>query len=253
MDSCEIPESGKDSPRSGGNVLLEELLRDSPRTDFLDFQFIVLTLLAGIVALFGLFLNNVSVIIGAMVISPLLEPIYAGTIFLANGAFKKFLKHLTVVLVLVLMLIVASAITTWTLSFFIPLTITPEISSRLQQQEISAVLAIILGITTIFAHKRGFVTSVIGIGIAVALVPPAVVTGITIILLPSGIFDALSLTLNNVFGLFAGMLIAILVLNVGPQNERVKKLAWRKIYLILTCIAGLLLMLWYSLTILHHG
>jgi uncharacterized membrane protein len=123
----------------------------------------------------------------------------------------------------------------------------------LQQQEISAVLAIILGITTIFAHKRGFVTSVIGIGIAVALVPPAVVTGITIILLPAGIFDALSLTLNNVFGLFAGMLIAILVLNVGPQNEMVKKLAGRRIYLILACIVGLLLILWYSLTILHHG
>ena len=54
------------------------------RTYFLDFQLIILTLLAGIVALFGLFLNNVAVIIGAMVISPLLEPIYAGTVFLAE-------------------------------------------------------------------------------------------------------------------------------------------------------------------------
>ena len=81
MNSGETSEPGKDSPPSGKTTLLEELLELGLRTDFLDFQLIVLTLLAGIVALFGLFLNNVAVIIGAMVISPLLEPIYAGTVF----------------------------------------------------------------------------------------------------------------------------------------------------------------------------
>jgi hypothetical protein len=43
------------------------------------------------------------------------------------------------------MLIVVSAVITWVLSFFVPLAITPEISLRLQQQDISAILAIILG------------------------------------------------------------------------------------------------------------
>lgn len=118
MNSGETSEPGKDSPPSGKTTLLEELLELGLRTDFLDFQLIVLTLLAGIVALFGLFLNNVAVIIGAMVISPLLEPIYAGTVFLAEGDVRKFLEHMMVALVLILMLIIVSAVITWVLSFF---------------------------------------------------------------------------------------------------------------------------------------
>jgi hypothetical protein len=61
MNSGETSAPGKDSPPSGKTTLLEELLELGLRTDFLDFQLIVLTLLAGIVALFGLFLNNVAV------------------------------------------------------------------------------------------------------------------------------------------------------------------------------------------------
>ncbi len=249
MNSGETSEPGKDSPPSGKTTLLEELLELGLRTDFLDFQLIVLTLLAGIVALFGLFLNNVAVIIGAMVISPLLEPIYAGTVFLAEGDVRKFLEHMMVALVLILMLIIVSAVITWVLSFFVPLAVTPEIASRLQQQDISAVLAIILGITAIFAHKRGFIASVIGIGVAVALVPPAVVTGITILLLPTRIIDALSLTLNNIFGLFAGMLIAILALGIGPRSDVKKKLTRKNVYLMLACVVNLLIIIWYSLSI----
>ena len=158
-----------------------------------------------------------------------------------------------VVLVLVLMLIIVSAVITWLLSFFVPLAITPEISSRLQQQEISAVLAVILGITAIFAHKRGFIASVIGIGVAVALVPPAVVTGIAIILQPTRIIDALSLTLNNIFGLFAGMLIAILALGIGPRSDLKKKLTRKSVYLMLACVVGLLIIIWYSLIILRQA
>jgi len=251
MDSTGTPEPKTNSLQPGGTILLEELLEDSPRTDFLDPQLVIFNLLAGIVALFGLFLNNVAVIIGAMVISPLLEPIYAGTVFLANGAFRKFLQHMRVVLVLVFLLIIASAAITWVLSIFLPLAITPEISSRLIQQEISAILAVLLGITAIFAHKRGFVSSVTGIGIAVALVPPAVVTGIIIVLLPTRLFDALSLTLNNIFGLYAGMLIAILALGAGPRSELKKKLTRKNVYIMLACVAGLLMIIGLSIAVLR--
>ena len=252
MNSGETSAPGKDSPRSGRTTLLEELLELGLRTDFLDFQLIILTLLAGIVALFGLFLSNVAVIIGAMIISPLLEPIYAGTVFLAEGEVRKFLEHLMVVLVLVLMLIMVSAVITGSYRFLFLWPLHPT-SLRLQQQDISAILAIVLGITAIFAHKRGFIASVIGIGVAVALVPPAVVTGIAITLLPTRIIDALSLTLNNIFGLFAGMLIAILALGIGPRSEAKKKLTRKNVYLMLACVACLLIIIWYSLSILHHA
>jgi len=250
MESPERAERA--GPAAGATTLLEDLLEQNLRSDTPDPPLIILTILSGIVALMGLFLNNVAVIIGAMVISPLLEPIYAGTVYLASGSFKKFLSHLRVVLVLVLALILASSLVTGALSLFVPLTITSEISSRLIQQEISAILAVLLGITAIFAHKRGFISSVIGIGIAAALVPPAVVTGIALILLPARVFDALALTLNNVFGLYAGMLAGVLILGAGPRSSLQKKLTRKNVYFMLACITGLLLIIGYILTTLHH-
>jgi uncharacterized membrane protein len=67
-------------------ILLQELLELAPRADILDPQLVALTILAGLIALGGLFLNSVAVIIGAMVISPLLEPIYAVRFFSRTGA-----------------------------------------------------------------------------------------------------------------------------------------------------------------------
>lgn len=251
MEKSPVHEEG--TPQPDQVILLQELLELAPRADILDPQLVILTVLAGLVALGGLFLNSVAVIIGAMVISPLLEPIYAGTVFLANGSVRKFLRHVKVLGILIVTLIVVSAIITAFLTLIVTLPVTPEILSRLEQQEISALLAILLGITAIVAHKRGFVTAVIGVGISVALVPPAVVTGITMVLLPAQVFDALALTLNNVFGLFAGMMIAVIALNVGPRDKRKLQLTRKNVLLMMLGITGLLTIVFLMLRILRHA
>jgi uncharacterized hydrophobic protein (TIGR00341 family) len=251
MDQSSPPDPQPSEPRQV--FLLQEMLDLAPWADVLDSQLLILTVLAGLVALGGLFLNSVAVIIGAMVISPLLEPIYAGTVFLANGSMRKFLQHVKVLGVLVVALILVSALVTAGLACFITLPITPEILSRLEYPEISALLAILLGITAIIAHKRGFVTAVIGVGISVALVPPAVVTGITMAIMPLRIFDALVLLLNNIFGLFAGMLAAILVLNVGSRDAKKLKLARTNVVLMALIVSGLLAVIFFLLRILRHA
>src|SRR5512147_2837050 len=106
MDVPPEPHKGTNDP--GQVVLLRELLDLAPRADILDSQLILLTVLAGLVALGGLFLNSPAVIIGAMVINPLLEPIYAGVVFLANGAGNKFLRHVKVLAVLVSIVVAVS-------------------------------------------------------------------------------------------------------------------------------------------------
>jgi uncharacterized hydrophobic protein (TIGR00341 family) len=251
MDNSPDPEKG--SSRHGQVILLQELLDISPRADILDTQLVILTVLAGLITLGGLFLNSVAVIIGAMVISPLLEPIYAGTIFLAEGNMKKFFQHLKVLAVLLGVLILVSALVTACLTVITTLPVTPEILTRLEHQNISALLAVLLGITAIIAHRRGFVASVVGVGISVALVPPAVVTGITMVLMPSQLFNALSLALNNIFGLFAGMLIAILFLGIGPTDMAKLKLSRKNVYLMGISIVGLLLAIFILLRILRQG
>jgi uncharacterized membrane protein len=188
-----------------------------------------------------------------MVINPLLEPIYAGTVFLANGSLRKFFQHMKVLGVLICVVIIVIVIVTACLNVITTLPITTEILSRLEYQEISAILAILLGIIAIVARKRGFVTAIIGVGISVALIPPVVVTGITIVLLPGRIFDALSLTLNNIFGLLAGMLIAILFLGVGPRDKVKLELSRKNVYLISFFTVCLLLIVFIILRILQQS
>jgi uncharacterized hydrophobic protein (TIGR00341 family) len=246
------PDPDKENHGHGQVFLLRELLDLAPRADLLDAQLVTLTVLAGLVALGGLFMNSPAVIIGAMVINPLLEPIYAGVVFLANGAWNKFLRHVKVLAVLVVLVIAVSAVVTGVLTLFTPLSITPEILSRLEYQEISAILAVILGIIAIVAHKRGFVTAVIGVGISVALIPPVVVTGIMIVLLPSRVFDAFSLLLNNILGLFTGMLIAVVALGVGPRDRTKLALTRSNVYLMACIAAGLLLVIFLMLLLVKH-
>jgi uncharacterized hydrophobic protein (TIGR00341 family) len=247
------PLTDAEPPRAGSVFLLQELLDLAPRADILDAQLVVLTVLAGLIALGGLFLNSVAVIIGAMVISPLVEPIYAGTVFLANGSMRKFLRHVKVLTVLVAVLIIVSALLTVGLSWVTTLPVTPEILSRMEYQEISAILAILLGITVIIAHKRGFVTAVIGVGISVALVPPAVVTGITIAILPLRFFDAFALLLNNILGLFAGMLVTILVMNIGSRDKAKMQVSRKNVYLVTGVVAGLLLIVFLLLMVFRYA
>ena len=243
------PETEERPSSPGQVILLQELLDLAPRADVLDSQLVILTVLAGLIALGGLFLNSIAVIIGAMVISPLLEPIYAATVFLANGSVRKFFQHMKVLGILVVVLIFISALVTASLTAIMTLPVTPEILSRLGQQEVSAILAILLGITAVVAHKRGFITAVIGVGISVALVPPVVVTGITLVLMPTRIFDALSLVLNNILGLLAGMLIAVIGLGVGPRNPAKLILTRTNLYLMGITVSGLLLVIFFLLRI----
>lgn len=158
-----------------------------------------------------------------------------------------------VLIILVGAVVLTSTLITASLTFFTMLPITPEILSRLEQQEVSAVLAILLGIIVIGAHKRGFVTAVIGVGISVALIPPLVVTGITIVLMPERIIDALSLVLNNILGLFAGMLIAVVALSVGPRERRKLALTRTNVYLMPFIAAGVLLVVFLLTRFVRYG
>jgi uncharacterized membrane protein len=63
-------DSEEDSSRRGQVILLKELLDLAPRADILDSHLVILTVLAGLITLGGLFLNSVAVIIGVMGIYP---------------------------------------------------------------------------------------------------------------------------------------------------------------------------------------
>lgn len=223
-----------------------EKLIDSIRPQrSLDIGKIALTSIAGIIALTGLFLNNVAIIIGAMLLSPLLGPIYAFAINTALGRGKDAFKSIGNLSIMILIVIVISYLATLFIDPFIELRKTSEIRSRIDTGLIYVIMAILLGFASIFALSKGISEVIAGVAIAAALLPPAVVVGIAFALYPQDAIDAIILTLENVLGLMAGSLSAVIILGIGPRKYYEKTVA-RKFIVRTTLFIIILLVLLFA-------
>ncbi|PZD74103.1 hypothetical protein C1752_01213 [Acaryochloris thomasi RCC1774] len=131
---------------------------------------------AGIATL-GLVLNSPAVIIGAMLISPLMGTILATGLAFAAGD-----------LVLAIRAVVSLNLSCWVAILFATLLIsilpfkelTPEIAARTNPNALDLVIALFsgaLGAIATCKEPKGVVTSVPGVAIAVALMPPLCVVG----------------------------------------------------------------------------
>ena len=222
---------------------VEELI-DSTRPHLrLDATKIVLTSIAGMIALTGLFMNNIPIIIGAMLLSPLLGPISAFAIHAAVGNPRRVLKSILNLSVLLAMVIIFSCIATVLISQVTDLSLTPEIRARMDSNFIYMVMAILLGFAALVALTKEIPESIAGVAIAAALLPPAVVTGISLVLYRGEVGAPLVLTLENVLGLMAGGLAATLVLNIGPRRYYRRRAAKRLIVRTSVVLIGLLFLL----------
>jgi len=204
---------------------------------------IILAVIAGLVALIGLFLNNVGVIIGAMLISPLLGPIYALAVYIAIGDVKTTLRCIGILGLMVFMLVGIAALATLMLSFVVPLSPTPEIIARQDPNAVYILMALLLGFATMTALSEGIPEGIAGVAIAAALLPPAVVTGLSLVLFPEGALRAAVLTLQNIVGLIAGSIIGAMFFHIGPRDLLAQGLSRQFIIRILWFLAVLIMFL----------
>lgn len=197
---------------------IEKIIATTESYAEFDQKRFILAAIAGIVAMIGLFLNNIGIIIGAMLLSPLLGPIYALAVYVAIGDIKTTLRCVEITGLMVIMLVVIAALASFALSFVITLPLTNEIMSRMDPNAVFILMAVLLGFATIIALSEGIPEGIAGVAIAAALLPPAVVTGISIALFPAGTFKAIVLTLQNVIGLVAGSILGVMFLHIGPRD-----------------------------------
>jgi uncharacterized hydrophobic protein (TIGR00341 family) len=197
---------------------IEKLIATTESYTKFDQKKFLLAAIAGIVALIGLFLNNIGIIIGAMLVSPLLGPIYALAVYVAIGDVKTTLRCIEILGAMVLMLVGIAALASFALSLVTHLSLTQEILSRTDPNAVFILMAVLLGFATMIALSKGIPEGIAGVAIAAALLPPAVVAGISIILFPDGAIKAVVLTLQNVVGLIAGSIIGVLFLHIGPRG-----------------------------------
>lgn len=132
--------------------------------------------MAGLIALLGLLENSPAVIIGAMLISPLMGPILSCGLALTSADWllsKKALRNLGLS---VLETIVITALATW----LMPLkSVTPEILARSNPNLMDLLIAIFSGFagTLALCSRRGGLTIIPGVAIAVAVMPPLATVG----------------------------------------------------------------------------
>jgi len=223
---------------------IEELLDTTKAYQKIDAGKLGLTSIAGIIALTGLFLNNVAIIIGAMLLSPILGPIYGFAINMAIGKVRDGIQSIGVLAALLSCVFVLSALTTFALNLFTPLAITPEILSRTEVSPIYIFMAILLGFASVLALARGMSDLIAGVAIAAALLPPTAVMGIALVLMQENLLPSTVLVLENVIGMVAGALIATLTLRIGPREyyEQIsaRRFITRTVLLIIVLIAVLL-------------
>jgi uncharacterized hydrophobic protein (TIGR00341 family) len=155
--------------------LREELYQKIEGGCKLNLDFIVLTVLSTIVAAIGLNYDNVAIVIAAMVIAPLLGPILAFSLATALGdlslmwtATKTALSGLGVGFVL------AAAIT-----LFMPINVeSVELMSRTIIGPEVIILALASGAAAALSMSTGLSSALVGVMVAVALLPPSVASAI---------------------------------------------------------------------------
>ncbi len=158
-----------------GRISRAELYTDIEQAGKMSFAFVMMLALSSIVATVGLIRDNAAVVIGAMVIAPLLGPNVAMALAATLGDAELFRRaRITLVWGLSLPLIVAALI-----GWLFPIHCdTTEILSRTEVSLLDLVLALSAGCAATLSFTLSTASALIGVMVAVALMPPLVTCGL---------------------------------------------------------------------------
>jgi uncharacterized hydrophobic protein (TIGR00271 family) len=186
----------------------KELAKEMEDAAAPSIDFYLLLLLSAILATLGLIADSAAVIIGAMIIAPLMNPIVAFSYALARGNGKLFVSAALSIFTGIVLVIAVSWGVTRILHYQL---IGPEIFSRGTPNLIDLGIAIASGIAGSIAwSRRKIALALPGVAIAVALVPPICVTGIGLALGDAGMMDGAPETVGNDTILEAGSFLLFL-------------------------------------------
>ncbi len=241
-------EAGDAGDKKRARVSREELYAAVVDSSRLSATFLVMAGLAAVVAAAGLLKDETAVIIGAMVIAPFLGPNVALALSssladreLGSSAIKTLLSGVGLVLLFALVLGCC-----W--QWFNPqqsLLDIGEIASRTRPTLSDPVLAFASGCAGVWAICSGTASSLIGVMVAVALLPPLTVAGL---LLGCGeiqaAMQALLLFCTNIIGINLAGVLTFYLHGVTPRmwwEEGRAKAARRRAVALWSLLMGLLL------------
>ena len=223
---------------------LQKARNDSSKTSL---GFFALLICSAVIATLGLIANSTAVVIGAMVVAPLMDPILSFAFGLTTSDTRLVKRSALTLLIGVFSVIV----TAWILAaVFGASVVNQEITSRTAPNLIDLVIAVTAGVAGAFTITLNRSNSIAGVAIAVALVPPLCVCGIGLSLGPelvisfgrgaiTGLTNQVAegsflLFLANMIGIIVTSLVVFMLQGYGSVRQ-----AWRH-FLVWIGLLGLL-------------
>ncbi len=231
-----------------GSITREELFSKISKGAELDMNFILLAILSTIVATIGLIQNNVAVVIGAMVIAPFLGPNLALSFGAALGdrdlIKKSILTNITgVVITLAITVFIGLFVSSDSLA-------SAEITSRTLAGYDSVILALASGAAAVLSLSSGLSSALVGVMVAVALLPPAATAGLMI---GTGLFSAALgatlLLITNIVCVGLSAQLIFLLKGIKPRTWYMRKKSEQSVKINLIIWGVLLLTLIAIMTI----
>jgi uncharacterized hydrophobic protein (TIGR00271 family) len=179
--------------------------------------FMTLLILATMIATLGLFINSASVIIGAMLLAPLMQPIVSLSMAALRQESAMELTAFKTIVIGVASVLLTAALIAW----MMPIAkLTTEMAGRLSPTIIDLFVAIVSGAAAAYAKSNEKISSSLaGVAIAVALVPPIAVAGIGLGWGEWHMFSsAFLLFLTNLIGIVLAAALTFMLLGYSPLH-----------------------------------
>ena len=168
--------SGQWSVNLESRVPRTELYRARISSSRPSLGFFVLLISSAVIATLGLISNSTAVVIGAMIVAPLMDPILSLSFGLAVSDAALIKRSAITVLIGTVVVISTAALLSWVLGIS---HVQSEITGRISPNLIDLGIAVAASIAGSFTMTRERLSnSIAGVAIAVALVPPLCVCGI---------------------------------------------------------------------------
>ncbi len=210
--------------KSEERIAREELKAKAEGFSDSFWTYVTMTLVSAIVGTAGLLLDSPATVVGSMVIAPLIGPALSASVGTVIDDDELFVRGVKLqILGLVLTVVAATLFSLFVRTVgIVPPTLDPttlaEVSERLAPDALSLAVALGAGVAGIVSLTAGVSTALVGVMIAVALIPPAAAVGISIAWrLPGAALGATVLTLVNLLSINLAALVVLWYLGYRPE------------------------------------
>lgn len=245
-------EESEEEESSGSGISREELYSLALDKSEMSNVYLLLIALSSVVATIGVLRNEVAVIVGAMVIAPMLGPnvgLSLATTLADTDLAKKALRTnlIGIILTFVLSILIGLVLTVGQMRIDPSVS---QLSSRTAVGIADIVLALAAGSAGALAYTRGISESLIGVMVAIALVPTLVASGL---LFGAGRFymglGALLLFLVNLICINLSGVLTFLIQGIEPRTwwdaDKAKRMSKRALLVWIVLLMILILAVIY--------